>query len=366
MELAGATVAVIGRLCRLPRWRLAGEVARRGGILTYRAANAHGLIVGYGAYARLPALRSALGEAERAGRWSLSERQAMRLLGLAAGPAADSAEAMTAEELMQHSGLDRDALRLLALFDIIDEQAKGFAFRDLVAARQVRRLMAGGAALADIIGAFIAAQRHMPGDDLFSEARLTLLADGELARAIGDYVAEIDGQLRLPIDDGGNPSIDMLFERAGIAEEDQRWLEAEALYRRITAIAPRDAVARFNLANVLSAQGRDAAARESLRCAVALDPGFAEAWYNLAHLEEARRDVAAARSCLERAVAADGRYADAIYNLARLLLMAGEPASAAPLYERYLLLDPSSRWAMRARRSLALCQMLARLPADPA
>jgi len=45
--------------------------------------------------------------------------------------------------------------------------------------------------------------------------------------------------------------------------------------------------------------------------------------------------------------------------------MAGEPASAAPLYERYLLLDPSSRWAMRARRSLALCQMLARLPADP-
>src|SRR5581483_1990172 len=111
------------------------------------------------------------------------------------------------------------------------------------------RLLSGGAALADVVGAFIAAQRRMLGDDLFSEARLTLLADGELARAIGDYVAEMDGQLRLPIGDGGNPSIDALFERAGIAEEDRRWREAEAIYRRVTAIAPRDAVARFNLAN---------------------------------------------------------------------------------------------------------------------
>ncbi len=360
MELAGATIAVIGRLCRVPRWRVAGEMARRGAALTYRGTNAQGLIVGYGAHARFPALLAALAEAERAGRWCLSERQMLRLIGLAASAPWDTAEPITGDELRLHSGLDSDTLRLLALFDVIDEQAKGFTFRDVVAARQVRRLMARGAALAEIIGAFISAQRRVIGDQLFSGARLTLLADGELARAVGDYVAEIDGQLRLPIDDGGNPSLDMLFERAAIAEEDRNWPEAEAIYRRIAAIAPRDAVARFNLANVLCAQGHDTPAAECLRLAVALDSGFAEAWYNLAHLMEARRDLVAARAYLERAVAADDRYADAIYNLARLLLLADAPAAALPLYERYLLLDPSSRWADRARQSLRLCRILLR------
>lgn len=363
MDFAGATVAVIGRLGSVPRWRVAGELARRGGTLTQRPAKAQGLVIGYGASSRFPRLVTVLAAAQRGGLWCCSERQFLRLLGLAEA-APPGLRPLDAQGLARHSGLDPDAVRLLALFDIIDDRSGAFAFRDLVAARQVRRLCDGGAALADVIGAILATRRADSRDDLLARARLTWLADGELARAIGGYLAELNGQLRLPLDDAGNPSLDTLYERAALAEEDGRWAEAEAVYRRIIAIAPRDSVARFNLAAVLSAQQRSAEAERCLEHAVALDPGFAEAWYNLAHAAEARGDAAAARGALERALDADGRFADALYNLARLWLAAGEPDRAAPLYERYLLLDSRSSWAGRARQALHLCRMARRPDAD--
>lgn len=356
MDVAGATIAVIGRLGCMPRWRLAGELARHGGSLTHRVANAQGLVIGHGAHTRLGPLAVTLDNAERRGLWCLSEGRLLRELGLA-GPLRSLRRSLGLDDLTRHSGLDRNALRLLAVFDIIEDQDGAFEFRDLVAARQVQRLIDSGLSLADIIGALMANQRRGRGDNFLARARLTLLADGELARAVGDYVAEMDGQLRLPLDDGDNPSIDLLFERAALAEEDQLTHEAEELYRRIIGIMPRDSVAHFNLANLLSAQQRVDEAEKYLERAIALDPGFAEAWYNLAHLLEAREDVAAARQCLERAVEIDDRFADAIYNLARLQLIAGERMLAAPLYERYLTLDPSSRWATRARQSLLLCRL---------
>ncbi len=364
MDMAGATIAVIGRLCSAPRWLVADAVARRGGSLTHRLAKADGLVVGRGAHLRLGALTAALDAMERRGAWCLSERRLLRALGLAA-PLPALPRPLRAIDVARHSGLAPDAVRMLALFDVIDDADGAFEFRDLVAARQVRRLAEGGTALADIIAALVAAD-HQPGaGNLLSHARLTRLADGVLARAVGDYLAEIDGQLRLPLDDGGNPSLDLLFERAAMAEEAERWAEAETHYRRILDIAPRDSVARFNLANVLGRQRRLGEAEACLRHAVALRPGFAEAWYNLAHLLESRGDAAAARRCLERAVEADSGFADGIYNLARLCLMAGEPVAAAALYERYVTLDPSSPWAARARQALRLCRVLRPFPEEP-
>jgi tetratricopeptide (TPR) repeat protein len=357
MDFTDTTVAVIGRLGSVPRWRVAGELARRGGTLTHRLGEADGLVVGYGAHGRFARLLTVLAEAQRSGLWCRSERQFLRALGLVEEAAPLGIHPLDAEGIARHSGLDLSAVRLLALFDIIDDRGGAFEFRDLVAARQVRRLCQGGAALADVIGAILAIRRPGVRDDLLARARLTLLADGELARAVGGYLAELNGQLRLPLDDAGNPSLDALYERAALAEEEGRWMEAEALYRRVIAISPRDGVARFNLAVVLGALQQPAEAERCLEHAVALDPGFAEAWYNLAHAAEARGDSAAARRALERAVDADGRFADALYNLARLCLAAGEPQRAASLYERYLLLDPASPWAERARRALRLCRM---------
>lgn len=364
MDLAGGTIAVIGRLGAAPRWRVAGELARRGGKLSYRLVQAQGLVVGWGACARLSALHAALGEAERRGLWCVSEGRLLRTLGLAEPPA-PLVQPLSAADLARHSGLDPAVIRLLALFDLVDEQEGVHAFRDLVVGRQVQRLMAEGAALADIIGAALMTRRRGQEGNLLAHARLALLEDGVLVRAVGDYVAELDGQLRLPLDDGGNPGIDLLYEAAAAAEEEERWREAAALYRRLMAITPRDAVAPFNLANALAAEGDAAAAERCLERAVALDPAFAEAWYNLAHLREGSGDAAGARHCLERAVAADPRFPDALYNLARLCLAAGEPLLAAPLYERYLALDRVSPWAERAMRSLRLCRLLQGAAGEP-
>jgi tetratricopeptide (TPR) repeat protein len=357
VNLAGATIAVIGRLRAAPRWRIAAELERRGGSLTTRLPKAVGLVVGYGIHARLEAVQKALAEAERRGLWVASERRLLRALDLAE-PAVASARPLDRAALAQHSGLDIGAIRMLALFDVLDEEDDRFEFRDLVAARQARRLLAEGASLAGLIGAVLAARGRGPIDHPLAQAQLRLLADGGLARLVGDHLADLDGQIRLPLDDGGNPTVELLYEQAALAEEDARWAEAVVAYRRLVGIAPRDAVAHFNLGNALVAEGGGVAAERSLRRAVALDPGFAEAWYNLAHLLEQRDAVTQARDCLERAVAADERFADAVYNLARLQLAADQPGLAEPLFERYLLLDPSSRWSDRARQALHLCRLL--------
>jgi tetratricopeptide (TPR) repeat protein len=360
MDLSGITVATIGRLRCLPRWRLAAELARRGGALTNRLSKAQGLVIGYGAASRLEAVSAALCEAERRGLWQASEQRLRRALGLVETPVA-SPRALDADALARQSGLAAEAIRLLELFDILGGDGGGFGFQDLVAARQARRLMSGGASLAAVIGAVLTA-RERGVDNPLARSQFHLSADGVLALSVGGYLAELDGQMRLPLGDGGNPSLDLLYDEAARAEEEARWSDAEAIYHRIIGIAPRDAVAHFNLGNVLSTNGNAARAIAAFGRAVALDPRFAEAWYNLGHLHERRDDAAQARQCLEQAVAVDDRFADATYNLARLYLAAGKAELAVPLFERYLTLDPSSAWAERARQGLQLCRMLRQAP----
>jgi tetratricopeptide (TPR) repeat protein len=350
---------IIGRLASAPRRRIATEIMRRGGALTFRLNKADRLVVGYGAHARLPTLYTVLERAERCGIGCLSEQRLLNALGLSESPPS-SPRTVRLHDLIHLSGLDRSAIKLLSLFDIINDQNGAFEFRDLVAARQVRRLRDGGTSLGDIIAALVTTRRWSFDGNRLAHLRLTRLADGELARTVGDYLADMDGQMRLPLGDGGNPSLDELFAAAAAAERAELWRAAETTYRRIIGIAPRNSVAHFNLANVLGAQKRGAEAEASLRRAISLDPSFAEAWYNLAHLLDSRGDALAARRCLERAIEVDERCADAIYNLARLWMIAGEPMRATPLYERYLALDTSSPWAVRARQLLRLCRMVQR------
>ncbi len=360
MDLSGVTIGTVGRLRLLPRWRVAAELGRRGSALTNRLSKAQGIVIGYGAASRLETVSAALAEAERRGLWQMSEQRLRRALGLAEKtPAAP--RTLTAASLARQSGLAADAVRLLELFDILGGDDDGFDFQDLVAARQARRLLSGGASLAAVISAVLTARERGVESPLV-RSQFHLSADGALALSVGGYLAELDGQMRLPLGDAGNPSLELLYDEAARAEEEARWPEAEAIYHRIIAIAPRDAVAHFNLGNVLSAKGDAAPAIQAFARAVSLEPRFAEAWFNLAHLHERRDDAQQARQCLERAVAADARFADALYNLARLYLAAEEAELAAPLFERYLTLDPSSAWAERARQGLQLCRMLRQAP----
>ncbi len=188
--------------------------------------------------------------------------------------------------------------------------------------------------------------------------RLKLVGDGpgQLARWIDGARGELDGQMRLPLPRTDNPSVDELFENAEEAEQAGDLATAEALYRRCIALDRSDPIALFNLANVLCAQERGAAAKLYLQLAASLDPGLAEAWYNLALLLDAEGDKAAAREGFERAIEADPDYADPLYNLAHLEFEAGAFARARELWQRYLTLDPDSEWSRKARHGLALCQ----------
>jgi tetratricopeptide (TPR) repeat protein len=248
--------------------------------------------------------------------------------------------------------------RLLELFEVIQPQDGALSFRDLIAAREVARLTAAGLGVAEIIASVVDLGGGTKACEDHPLARLKLVCDeqGHLARRIGNRFAELDGQMRLPLANPGNPSVDEVFEAAEEAEQRGDLVRAEGLYRRCARLDPSDPIAPFNLANVLREQGRRGEAKSYLQLATVIDPALADGWYNLALLVEAEGQKGLARAHLERAIAADPDYADPLYWLAKLHFEAGELAAAAQLWQRYLRLDPDSEWSRLARKGLMLCR----------
>jgi len=359
IEVADQTVTIVGRLATLSNRTAAAAIERQGGTVRRGLSPLTTLVaVGRHAAAQLVGgrLQARLARADEIGARCISETMLLRALHLVP-PAAPVGGALRLDELPEKVGLVQDAIRLLLLFDVIQPYEGVLGFRDLVAAREVGRLLKEGLRLTEIIqGAAEVGGRRCGGDD-HPLARLKLVCDdsGNLARRIDDRFAELDGQLRLPLPNPGNPSADELFEDAEDAEQAGDLATAEALYRRCVALDKRDPIAPFNLANVLRERGRPGEAKSYLQLTIAVDPTFADAWYNLALLVDAEGQKALARTYLERASAADPDYADPLYNLAQLHFEAGELAEASRLWRRYLILDPDSEWSRRARNGLALC-----------
>ena len=357
IDLAGRTVTIVGRLASLSNRTAAAAIERHGGTVRRGLSPLTTLVaVGRHAAAQLAGgrLQARLARADEIGARCIGETMLLRALHLVP-PEAPGGAALRLDELPEKVGLDPDAIRLLLLFDVIQPHHGVLGFRDLVAAREVARLLKDGLRLVEIIRG--AAEAGGSGGD-HPLARLKLVCDdsGNLARRIDDRFAELDGQLRLPLPNPGNPSADELFEGAEDAEQAGDLAQAAALYRRCVDLDKRDPIAPFNLANVLREQGRPGEAKSYLQLAIGIDPTFADAWYNLALLLDAEGQKALARACLERASAADPDYADPLFRLAQLHFEAGELAEASRLWRRYLILDPDSEWSRRARHGLALCR----------
>ena len=360
VDLGGQTVTIIGRLASLPNRTAAAQIRRRGGTVRRALSPLTTLaVVGREAAAQLAdgRLQAKLARADEIGARCIGETALLRALGLLAEPAPVGG-ALQLDELPGKVGLDPNAIRLLLLFDVLQPCQGMLGFRDLVAAREVARLLRDGLGIAEIIrgAAAVGAARGASGDHPLARLKLVCDERGHLARRIDDRFAELDGQMRLPLPDPGNPSADELFEAAEDAEQAGDLAAAEELYRRCTRLDRGDPIAPFNLANVLREQGRLGEAKSFLQLATAVDPTFADAWYNLALLVDAEGEKALARAYLERASAADPDYADPLYNLAQLHFEAGELAEASRLWRRYLILDPDSEWSRRARHGLALCR----------
>jgi tetratricopeptide (TPR) repeat protein len=356
--LDGKTVVIVGGLDAMPRRVAADELARRGAVTRRGLTRATDLlVVGHQARARLAGgrLQETLEKADRLRVRVISERTLLRALGLLRTSAEPAA--VTLEELTRRARLAPEIVRLLTLFDLIETDGDRCSFRALVTAREVARLLDEGLALTSILESvgLIGVRGDTPGDHPLARHKLICDPDGKVAVRFAGGFAELDGQMRLPLPQAGNLTVDSLFEAAEEAEESKDWATAEHFYRRCTQIDRDDPIAPFNLANVLREQGRTSEAKCHLHQALAIDPNFAEAWYNLAGVVDGEGKREVARSYLLRAVAADPWYGDPMYNLAYWHFVAGRFDEAGAWWRRYLDLDPDSAWAAKARKGLLLC-----------
>lgn len=366
IDFSNKAVTIVGRLTAVTALAAETALAERGAILRRGQPRRHGiLVISPLAYRQLDSgsLRRKLRTADELGAVCLSEAIFLETLDLIA-PRPKAAGVISLENLPIKTGLDLETLRLLVLFDLIQPDQNQCSFRDLIAAREVARLLGEGVNLGQIIEGVRRATLLSKDSQAASEhvdqplARLKLISDeyGKIVNQLGDVIADLNGQMRLPLPDADNPTMDELFEAA----EEAEWLGelsvAKTLYRRCIRLDRQDPIAPFNLANVLREQGDIDGAIFYLRIALGLDPHFPDAWYNLALLMDSREEKAAAKEGFERAIEADGNYADPVYNLAQLHFDDGDYDRAGRLWARYLVLDPDSEWSRRARYGLALCR----------
>ena len=246
IDIAGRTVVFIGRLERLPR-RLVGR-------------GSCALLAGQRLQAKLAAAR-------RLGAVCLGESEFLRGLELLPALPAQG-RTLTLEDLARASGLDPDTLQLLVLLEIIEGEDGRFAFASLGIARSAARLRSEGAPLEAICSGLLAAAHGQRQ----TAAALVRRADGTIGVREGEQVADLSGQLRLPLPEPDSPSTDDLFEAAELAEEGGDLARAEQLYRRCVDRDRTDPGGAFNLANLLHTQGGHGEAKIFFRLATQIDP----------------------------------------------------------------------------------------------
>ncbi len=346
MPLEGSSVFIVGRFERLPKSRIERELAGHGATLHRRLTRKTDYAVVTHAAAGRP-LPVALQPPTRC----LSEEAFLRTLGLAPPLQGKDIEP---QRFLGLCGLTPDEVRLLTLFDVLQPEDEKFGFADLKVAQHIADLRRRGADLDAVLTAATELRRRRRGATA-DITRLDIAPSGDLMMRIGDLLAELDGQMRFAWEQVP-PDPDAIFDAAEEAAGAGDFERAERLYYACLAAAPRDAIVRFNLGNVLRELGRIAEAKVHYQAALETEPAFAEAHFNLAHLAMKAENTAEAIAHLERAVIAEPDYPDPLYNLAVLYIQGERIKDAAPLLERYIRLDPKSTWAHEARKLLLACR----------
>ena len=352
--LSGQVLFLYGRVHGVTRRRLDQLVGLRGGRLVSKPTARVTLIaLAHSAASKaLPDGYVSLAAGLPASATMLSEKEFRRRLGILPPPPLVD-RSLRLSELERLTGLGGRVLSCLALFDVLEPVDERYAYRDLVAAREAGRLLARGVELRRVLEAAIALNRR--GSHL-AETRLTDSGSGELLRELSGQLAELSGQLTMPLDHDVR-SIDELMTAAEKAEESKDLATAENLYTTALRADSNDPVIPFNLGNAFDAQGRPAEAKIAWQIAVARDPTFAEAWYNLAMAAEDEEHTDLAIAEYRRAVQARPDFSDAHFNLALLLTKLDRYREALLVWQRFLELEPGSKQAMTAKRAAALCRM---------
>jgi tetratricopeptide (TPR) repeat protein len=348
---------IVGRLQGLTRRRLAGLVAGAGGRLVREPSSRVDLVVvGHGSAS--VCLKNAppveLPEGVPGGAELVSEFAFKRRLGIAPAMVEEN-RTLTLQELARGARLDREAVRCLSLYDVLEPLDGRYGYRDLLAAREAARLLRTGLSLGAIVEAALELRR---AGWRLSDTRVNEAPWGELVQQVAGRVGRLNGQLTLPLEEAFQ-TVDEIFEKAEEVEGAGDLDAAERLYRTALRMDRSDPVLAFNLGNVLDAQGRPTEAVLFYQQAIVRDPGFAEAWFNIAILQEVAERLSDAVDCYRKAIAARPGYADALYNLALLLTRREHYAAALPVWERYLDLKPGGKDGQQARRLAMMCRLQA-------
>jgi predicted O-linked N-acetylglucosamine transferase (SPINDLY family) len=145
---------------------------------------------------------------------------------------------------------------------------------------------------------------------------------------------------KLPEDSAASESASSLFATAVARHRSSRFAEAEALYRRVLALAP-DHAESYHLLGVLAHQlGRGDAALALISKAISLkgdDPAFHG---NLGNVLRAQGKLDESVAAYRRALALNPDFADAFGNLGNALKDQGKSEEAIASYRRALALKP--------------------------
>jgi choline-sulfatase len=171
----------------------------------------------------------------------------------------------------------------------------------------------------------------------FTQAHVSL-AEARLARK--DPRGAIDALVRGQRDAPNEPE---LYDREGqIWEQLSDVPRAMAAYERVAALAPRDALVRWRMGELLLTRGAPDRARSLFREATELDPSEADYWNSLGMVLGGDGDHTAAADAFRKALERDPTNARYAYNLGLVLMRAGDPPARAQ-FERALALDPGFR-----------------------
>lgn len=145
---------------------------------------------------------------------------------------------------------------------------------------------------------------------------------------------------RLPV--SGVKTIDALheLEAALSLQKNQRFKEAESIYRKILLDQPRNSEAMHLLGHVLSLQSDFAGAEEVLKRMVGLFPGLADAHLSLGIALKAQGKLAEAVGSFDHALQMRPSFAGALLNLAYVLTDLRQTDRAEDAYRRLIAVKP--------------------------
>ncbi len=373
--LAGAEVAITGRLASMSREDAVERILAAGGVyVEMPRAGTRLLAVGQGgpplgddgqlthALRRARELQEAGGALE-----ILSEEELLARLGLEE-ERAGLHRATTTTQLARILDVPPGAIRSWVAEGLIEPvRAHGrlffFSFLQVASAKALSELLRAGVTPARIRRSLELLRDRVPDAERmlgqlevlsYSGPVFVRTANGALAEPNGQLCFEFEGvdpELRLCARDDQR-SLAEWVDLGLRAERDGRVEEAVRAYRSALGRDQAHPEVHFNLGNALYALGSFEEALERYRRAVELAPDYVEAWNNLGILLGEMNQPAEAVRAYRRALSLAPDYPDALYNLAETLVARGEVDEARRLWRAYLRVDPQSPFARIVRERL--------------